>query len=102
MRIVEEYKNTGKPPNCVNLIERTPARYLLSVHHRNRFGILAGVLDVIREAKDNIEIMENVIFNGAEGACARIQMDSRLSEDALEKIRKSSEDILSAAQVEII
>jgi len=101
VRIVKEYMNTGKPPNCVNLLIRTPARYTLSVHHRNRVGILAGVLDVIRDAGINVETMENVIFRGDEGACARIQIDGKLSMEELSKIEQSSKDILSVTQVEI-
>ncbi len=99
VRIVDEYINTGKPPNCVNLMKRTPARFMLSVHHHNRVGILAGVLDIIRDADNNVEVMENIIFTGAEGACARIQMDGKLSKDDLGKIKESNEDILSVAQV---
>ncbi len=74
---------------------------MLSIHHRNRVGILAGVLDIIRDANNNVEVMENVIFNGTEVACARIQMDGKLVKDDLLKIRESSEDIISVAQVEL-
>ena len=75
---------------------------MLSVHHRNRVGILAGVLDIIRDANNNVEVMENIIFEGAEGACARIQIDGRMSKDDLDKIKDSSDDILSVAQVELV
>ncbi len=101
VRVVNEYMTTGKPPNCVNLIKRTPARFMLSVHHRNRVGILADVLDIIRNANNNVEVMENVIFNGAEGACARIQMDGKLQKEDLLKIMEGSKDILSISQVEL-
>jgi len=101
VRIVKEYLNTGRPLNCVNLLVRTPARYTLSVHHRNRVGILAGVLDVIRDASINVETMENVIFSDAEGACARIQIDGKLSRAEVKKIETSSNDIFSVTQVEI-
>jgi D-3-phosphoglycerate dehydrogenase len=101
IRVIREYINTGKPPNCVNLMKRTPARFMLSVHHRNRVGILAGVLDIIRDAKNNVEVMENIIFEGTEGACARIQIDGKMSEADLDRIKHSSPDILSVAQVEL-
>jgi D-3-phosphoglycerate dehydrogenase len=101
VRIVWEYLNTGHAPNCVNLLERTPARWMLSVHHRNRVGILAGVLDVIRDAGINIEIMENLIFTGDEGACARIQLDGKLSKVNLKQISESSKDIFFVSQVEL-
>ncbi|MFW6180965.1 MAG: phosphoglycerate dehydrogenase [Spirochaetota bacterium] len=97
--IVREYLATGRVRNCVNLMERTPASHALSVHHRNRVGILAGVLDVIRDAGINVETMENIIFQGAEGACARILLDGSLGERELAAIEESSEDIFSVSQV---
>jgi len=96
--IVRDYMVTGHVRNCVNILERTPARYCLSVHHRNRVGILAGVLDVVRDAKINVETMENIIFQGAEGACARILIDGSLSAKDIESITKSSPDIYSVTQ----
>jgi len=97
--IVREYLATGRVRNCVNLLERTPASHALSVHHRNRVGILAGVLDVIRDAGINVETMENIIFKGSEGACARILLDGSLGERELSAIEKSSDDIFSVSQV---
>jgi D-3-phosphoglycerate dehydrogenase len=101
VRIIREYVYTGHAPNCVNLIERTPARWMLSVHHRNRVGILAGVLNIIRDEDINIETMENIIFAGDEGACARIQLDGKLSKDGMNNVRNSSKDIFSVTQVEL-
>jgi D-3-phosphoglycerate dehydrogenase len=101
VHILDEYMKTGHVFNCVNLLEKTPASYMLSIHHRNRVGVLAGVLDIIREANINVEIMENIIFAGGDGACARIQTDGMLKADDISKIEKSSEDILSVTQVSI-
>ena len=97
--IIRDYLDTGHVRNCVNLLERVPARYSLSVHHRNRVGVLAGVLDIIRDAEINIETMENIIFQGGEGACARILIDGKLKNDRLSAIEKSNRDIFSATQV---
>lgn len=101
VRIVKEYISTGHVPNCVNRMEHPPARSMISVHHKNRVGVLAGVLDVIRDLGINVETMENVIFEGAEGACARIQIDGVLPEKELEKIRLSNENILAVSQAEL-
>ena len=38
VRIVAAYKATGEVPNAVNLCERSPARWLLTVRHRDRVG----------------------------------------------------------------
>jgi D-3-phosphoglycerate dehydrogenase len=65
-------------------------------------GILAGVLDIIRDAGINVETMENIIFQGAEGACARIMIDGRLEDKALSSIESSSKDIFSVSQVALM
>jgi D-3-phosphoglycerate dehydrogenase len=101
VRILREYMDTGHVYNCVNLMEKTPASYMLSVHHKNRVGVLAGVLDIIREANINVETMENIIFAGGDGACARIQIDGKLTTQDMQKIEKSSVDITSVSQVSI-
>jgi D-3-phosphoglycerate dehydrogenase len=101
VRILNEYMKSGHVYNCVNLIEKTPASFMLSVHHRNKVGVLASVLDIIREANINVEIMENIIFLGGDGACARIQIDGKLGAEDISKIVQSSEDILSVTQVSI-
>lgn len=99
VRILREYVDTGHVHNCVNIMEKTPASYMLSVHHKNRIGVLAGVLDIIREDNINVELMENIIFAGGDGACARIQIDGKLGSPEIEKIEKSSVEITSVSQV---
>lgn len=102
VRIVRNYLNVGKVRNCVNLIERTPAQYVLSVRHRNRVGILAGVLDIIRDHGINVETMENIIFRGAEGACANIQIDNALDDEGLKSIEAMSEYVYSISMVRLV
>lgn len=87
VRIVREFRNTGKPPNTVNLCERTPATHALVVRHYNRVGVLAGVLDSLRDAGINVEEMENTIFQGAEAACCTLLLDSAPSAEALAKLQ---------------
>jgi len=87
VRIVRLYAETGHAPNVVNLAERSPATHLLTVRHLDRVGVLAGVLDLAREAGWNVQEMENVIFAGAEAACARIRFDGRPDPETLERIR---------------
>jgi len=101
VRILEEYMLTGHVYNCVNLMEKTPASYMLSVHHKNRVGVLANVLDIIRKANINVELMENIIFAGGDGACARIQIDGKMTAKDIEEMESSSEEITSVSQVSI-
>ena len=75
VRIVRTYKETGKVPNVVNLAKRTPATHMLVVRHRDRPGVLAHVFNHLRQANLNVQETENIVFEGAEAAVARINLD---------------------------
>ncbi len=72
---MRSFKDTGKVPNVVNLASRTPATHMLVVRHRDRPGVLAHVFDHLREANLNVQETENIVFDGAEAAVARINLD---------------------------
>jgi D-3-phosphoglycerate dehydrogenase / 2-oxoglutarate reductase len=95
VRIVGAYLASGQVPNCVNRARRSQATCLLTVRHRNRPGVLAVVFDVLSEAAINVEEMENVIYEGAEAACARIQLDQPPTDAHLNEILARCADILS-------
>ncbi len=95
VRIVAAYRATGEVPNAVNLCERSPARWLLTVRHRDRVGVLAHVFGALREAGINVQKTENVVFDGAEAASARIQLDSEPTRASLARISGGCRDILS-------
>lgn len=95
VRIVRSFKTTGSVPNAVNLCHRSPATALLSVRHRDRVGVLAHVFGVLSAAGINVEQTENIVFEGAEACCARIQVDRRPEDGVLETIRKGCADVLS-------
>ena len=101
VRIVREYLQHGIVPNCVNVMEKTPANYLLSVRHKDKVGVLANILRVIRDNNINVQRMENIIFAGAQGACANIQIEKPLSQVQLDELVRSSEDIYEATITEI-
>lgn len=94
VRIIRAFKETGKVPNVVNLAARTPATHLLVVRHRDRPGVLAHVLDAIRQANINVQEMENIIFEGSEAAVARINLEAAPSDDTLERLRAGNADII--------
>jgi D-3-phosphoglycerate dehydrogenase len=95
VRIVAAFKSSGEVPNAVNLCERSPARWLLTVRHRDRVGVLAHVFGALREAGINVQTTENVVFEGAEAASARIQLDSEPTRSLLARIAEGCRDILS-------
>ena len=86
VRIIRTYGETGRVPNVVNLAARTPATHMLVVRHRDRVGVLAHVLTELRAAGINVQEMENVVFEGAEAAIARIHLDQAPSADVIESV----------------
>jgi len=94
VRIVQEFKDTGRVPNVINLARRTPATHRLVVRHLDRPGVLASVLDAIKSEQINVQEMENIIFEGAAAAVARINLDKAPTEQVLERLRANSSDII--------
>ncbi|HEX7529171.1 MAG TPA: phosphoglycerate dehydrogenase [Thermoanaerobaculia bacterium] len=97
VRIVAAFASAGEVPNAVNLASRTPATHVLSVRHRDRVGVLAHVFGALRAAGINVEQTENVVFAGAEAACARIQVDQEPKAEVLEVIRRDCANVLSVS-----
>jgi len=94
VRIVKAFKDTGQVPNVVNLAAATPATCVLVVRHLDRPGVLASVLDAISGARINVHEMENVVFEGAQAAVARIHLESEPSSALLHQIHTSNPNIL--------
>jgi D-3-phosphoglycerate dehydrogenase len=99
LRIIKEYASTGHVPNCVNIARRTPATHLLIVRHLDRVGVLAHVFGKLKDAGINVQQTENVVFEGATAAIARIQLDQEPPAATLESIRAGSSDILELTVV---
>jgi D-3-phosphoglycerate dehydrogenase len=94
VRIVREFIETGKVPNVVNLARQTPATHRLVVRHLDRPGVLASVLDAIKAEHINVQEMENIVFEGAAAAVARINLDNAPSREMLNRMRAGSADII--------
>ena len=101
VRIVRTFKETGRVPNVVNLARQTPATHMLVVRHRDRPGVLAHVFDRLRAAHLNVQETENIIFEGAHAAVARINLDGPPPEDTLRDIRDGHEDVLDLQVVAV-
>jgi D-3-phosphoglycerate dehydrogenase len=101
VRIVRTYKETGQVPNTVNLARQTPATHMLVVRHRDRPGVLAHVFAELRRRALNVQETENVIFDGAEAAVARINLDAEPAAELLHAIQTGNENILSLHVVKI-
>jgi D-3-phosphoglycerate dehydrogenase len=101
VRIIRTYKETGRVPNVVNLATRTPATHMLIVRHRDRPGVLAHVFDHLRQANLNVQETENIVFEGAEAAVARINLDGEPSSEVCATIKARNQEILDLQVVTI-
>ena len=64
----------GEARNCVNLAPRGLGSATLTVRHVDEVGVLARVLELLREAGLNVEHMQNRIFAGGAAAVATIDV----------------------------
>lgn len=101
VRIVQEFKETGRVPNVINLARQTPATHRLVIRHLDKPGVLAGVLDAIKSERINVQEMENIVFDGAAAAVARINLDKAPSQQLLERVRAGNADIIELNVLEI-
>ncbi len=101
VRIVRTFVETGRVPNVVNLAKQTPATHMLVVRHRDRPGVLAHVFERLRDAHLNVQETENIIFEGAHAAVARINLDGEPSRGIMEAIQAGNSEILDLQLVKL-
>jgi D-3-phosphoglycerate dehydrogenase len=101
VRIITEYKKTGRAPNVVNIARKSPATHLLVVRHYDRVGVLADVFTRLRGAGINVQETENIVFDGAMAAVARIHLDQAPSDEVVQAIRSNTRDIIDLSLVKI-
>jgi len=101
VRIIRCFKETGRVPNVVNLAKRTPATHMLVVRHRDRPGVLAHVFDNLREANLNVQETENIVFEGAEAAVARINLDGAPTSAVCDRIKVGNPNVLDLQVVQL-
>ncbi|TWT41979.1 D-3-phosphoglycerate dehydrogenase [Phycisphaerae bacterium RAS1] len=93
VKIVTEYKNSGKVRNCVNL-SAAPASHLLVVRLVNKPGGLAHVFNHIAVAGINVEEVDHVIYDGGKAACAHIRLGGRPSDAVINSIRTGHPNVI--------
>jgi len=86
----------------VNLAQRTPATHRLVVRHLDRPGVLAGVLETLKAEHINVQEMENIVFEGAAAAVARINLDNAPSQESLRQLEASSPDIIELDLLKLV
>jgi D-3-phosphoglycerate dehydrogenase len=100
VKIIAHYAHSGIIDHWVNRAKITDAHYQLVVKHYDKPGVLAGVLDLLREGNINIEEIENVIFDGAIAASCTMKLINGVSADMLKKMSENP-NVISVSHVEI-
>ena len=99
VRIVRSFAETGRVPNVVNLARLSPATHMLVVRHLDRPGVLAHIFEQLHDAGINVQETENIVFEGAEAAVARINLDHAPTADLIAAMAAGNENILSTQLV---
>ncbi len=100
IRIIKDFTTSGLIAHWVNRAKITDANYQLVVKHFDKPGVLAGILDVIREGNINIEEIENIIFEGGIAACCTMKLMGPASTEMLKKMNDNP-NVLSISHVAI-
>ena len=100
VNIVNHYLHSGIIDHWVNRAKPSDAKYQLVVKHYDKPGVLASILDIIREGKINVEEIENVIFEGGVAACCTMRLMKPASSEMLKQMNENSH-VLSVSHVAI-
>lgn len=87
VRIVRQFLVFGEVVNCVNLMERSPARWQLVLRLKDAVGVMAAIMDAIRADGVNAEEITSRVFTGARAAWCAIALDERPSNETLDTLR---------------
>lgn len=100
VNIILHYIKSGVIDHWVNRAKATDAHYQLVVKHYDKPGVLASVLDVLRQGNINIEEVENIIFDGGLVACCTLKLQTSATGNMLEAIRNNP-NVISYSHVSL-
>lgn len=90
VRIVRDYKSSGHPPNVVNVPSGDASSHLLIVRHADRVGVLAEILNTLKDDGVNVQEMENIILGPSRAAIAQIAVAKEPSPSAQHTMRTNA------------
>ena len=94
LRIIRTFMSKGTVPNCVNLVVNTKACCQMIIRHYNKVGVLAAVMDLLKEEDINIETMSNTIFQSGLAAVASMRLDQIPPQSVIDRLEKRDDLIL--------
>ncbi|MDX9923937.1 MAG: phosphoglycerate dehydrogenase [Ignavibacteriaceae bacterium] len=100
INIILGYTQNGVIAHWVNRAKITDAHYQLVVKHYDKPGVLASILDVLRQGNINIEEVENIIFDGGLAACCTLKLQTAATPEMLSAINKNP-NVITYSHVEL-
>ena len=94
LRLVARFRQDGTVLNVVNVSKVPTPTGQLHVRHLDRVGVLAHVLDVLRRSELNVADMQNLVFDDAGAAVAKISLSSVPEQSVLDAIKNDSPHVL--------
>ncbi|WP_138432064.1 3-phosphoglycerate dehydrogenase family protein [Fodinibius saliphilus] len=98
--IVHGYLQKGEVRNWLNRCAHTDAPWKLVVRHFDKPGVIANVMNELKNADINAQELENVIFEGKKTACCTIQLDAKPSDETFNNIKTRHDEVISAMLLE--
>jgi len=98
--IILGYTQSGVIAHWVNRAKISDAHYQLVVKHYDKPGVLASILDVLRQGNINIEEVENIIFDGGLAACCTLKLHTAATPEMLTAIKKNP-NVITYSHVEL-
>jgi D-3-phosphoglycerate dehydrogenase / 2-oxoglutarate reductase len=98
VRIVKVFLDTGRPAGTVNLATESKATHRLVVKCINQVGVLAGVLDGLRDGGVSVESVESTVFAGGKVATFSLLLDRCPGHDFVQALQ-SKDNILTVSAV---
>lgn len=89
VKIILQYINSGTIAHWVNKAKASQHYYQLSVKHYDKPGVLASIMDVLRQGDINIEEVENVIFEDGLVALCTMKLVSGATDEMLKAMRNN-------------
>ncbi|MDR9364689.1 MAG: NAD(P)-dependent oxidoreductase, partial [Balneolaceae bacterium] len=99
--IVRGYVQEGQVRNWLNRCEHTDAPWQLVVRHYDKPGVIANVMNELKQADINAQELTNVIFEGKQTACCTIQLDAEPSSEIMKSIRTRQDEVISATLIQL-
>lgn len=98
VNIIKDFMKSGVIANWVNRSKISDSRYQLVIKHYDKPGVLASIMNIIRENDINIEEIENIIFDGGVVACCTMKLKRPVSTDMIKKMQQNA-NIMSVSHV---